>query len=71
VDQYEEKIRWAMTAYKGSPAVLDQVGPAVREEALRRIRAEQERSRGILRERDDQLAKQLGPGEVARRLYVE
>jgi hypothetical protein len=71
VDRAEEQIRWAVTAYKGSPAVLDQVGPKVREEALRRIRAEHERSRQILRERDDQLAKQFGPGEVARGLYVE
>lgn len=71
MDPVEEMIRWTVTAYKVSPGVLDRVGPAVREEALRRISAEQERSRQILRERDDQLAKQLGPGEVARGLYVE
>jgi hypothetical protein len=69
--QDEEQIRWAVTAYKGSAAILDQVPERLRPEVERRIAAEQARSREVLHERQKRLAAQLGPGEVARGPYVE
>jgi hypothetical protein len=59
--QREELVRWAVTAARSNRSVLDRVGPAVREEALRRIEAE----------REERLAAQLTDGEVETTLLPE
>jgi hypothetical protein len=58
--QDEEIVKWAVTAYKGSASALDMVPERLRGEVLRRVEAERARSSEILREREEQLAAELG-----------